>query len=561
RLHASIAEVLQSLYGDNSEAHAVELIYHLAEAASLADPARLVHFCSLAGERALQSYAWEEALSYFQQALAAKEGQPTDAEGAWLQFGLGRAQAATFEGHRLQEAVENFRRSLEYYASVGEVECATTVAEYPLPIFSGQRTGMAQLLAQALSLAPEDSHHAGRLLANYVRVLVIEEGDYEGAQDAYNRALQIARREGDEALEMRILASSTAGDSQYLRLQNTLVKSLRAIELANQADDPRTEVDVRLSAGLSLWWMGDLVGFGQQAQAALPPAERLRDNYWLASALWMNEMAAALRADWQQARELNERCLAVSPRDPRLRCSRALLEAALGDSDQAETHLAPLLESLAQSGSGPTLAHAWAALTLPLVGRIIGSSDHLEVAREAAEAILASPAVIPYFALMARSGLGLLAVLGKDPESARIQYEAITDGQSLRVPGTFMSFVRFVPSSTMTAARLCGLLAQTAGDHDQASIHFEDALSFCRQAGHRPELARCGFDYAVTLLAGDNRRESYAADRQRARTLLEETLDIAQELEMEPLRGRAEELLATLGSSRSSAPLYPDGLT
>jgi len=87
-----------------------------------------------------------------------------------------------------------------------------------MPVLPGYRTGMGGVIAQALDLVPSDSHAAGRLLANYVRVLVVEEGEYDAAQDAYNRALQIARREGDEALELRILASATAGDAQYLRL-------------------------------------------------------------------------------------------------------------------------------------------------------------------------------------------------------------------------------------------------------------------------------------------------------------------------------------------------------
>ena len=113
------------------------------------------------------------------------------------------------------------------------VEPAIAVAEYPFPLLPGRSTGVAQLIESALALVPPDSHAAGRLLSQKIRVLVIEEGDFDGAQEAFNRALDIARREGDEALEMRILASATAADVQYLRLQGGLVKSLRAIELAS----------------------------------------------------------------------------------------------------------------------------------------------------------------------------------------------------------------------------------------------------------------------------------------------------------------------------------------
>ena len=37
--------------------------------------------------------------------------------------------------------------------------------------------------------------------------------------------------------------------------------------------------------------------------------------------------------------------------------------------------------------------------------------------------------------------------------------------------------------------RLLGLLSHTIGELDQAVAHFEDALTFCRKAGYRPELA------------------------------------------------------------------------
>ncbi len=37
--------------------------------------------------------------------------------------------------------------------------------------------------------------------------------------------------------------------------------------------------------------------------------------------------------------------------------------------------------------------------------------------------------------------------------------------------------------------RLLGLLSQTMENRDQAAAHFEEALTFCRKAGYRPELA------------------------------------------------------------------------
>ncbi len=81
--------------------------------------------------------------------------------------------------------------------------------------------------------------------------------------------------------------------------------------------------------------------------------------------------------------------------------------------------------------------------------------------------------------------------------------------------------------------RLLGLLSHTMGNLDQASDHFEDALAFCRKAGYRPELAWTCCDYADTLL-----QRNEPGDREKAMSLLDESLAISIELGMRPLMER-----------------------
>ena len=82
-------------------------------------------------------------------------------------------------------------------------------------------------------------------------------------------------------------------------------------------------------------------------------------------------------------------------------------------------------------------------------------------------------------------------------------------------------------------SHILGLLAQTLGDLDQALVHFEDALDFCRRAGYRPVLALVCCDYADTLL-----QRNEPGDREKAMTLLDESLAISSELGMRPLMER-----------------------
>ena len=80
---------------------------------------------------------------------------------------------------------------------------------------------------------------------------------------------------------------------------------------------------------------------------------------------------------------------------------------------------------------------------------------------------------------------------------------------------------------------LLGLLAWTMGNPDQAVDHFEDSLAFCRKAGYRPGLAWTCCDYADTLL-----RRNRAGDREKAMSLLDESLSLSSELGMRPLMER-----------------------
>ena len=108
----------------------------------------------------------------------------------------------------------------------------------------------------------------------------------------------------------------------------------------------------------------------------------------------------------------------------------------------------------------------------------------------------------------------------------------------------------------LSVGRLLGLLAQTMGRLEDAVVHFEEALAFCRPAGYRPELAWSCHDYAETLLLRND-----PGDYQNASRLLDEGLSISTELGMRPLMERIAALRERAESLPARAPAYPDGLT
>ena len=146
--------------------------------------------------------------------------------------------------------------------------------------------------------------------------LGLQEGDYPGAKEAFNRALAIARQEGDTGLETWTLASASYVDIFHLNRQDGLEKSLRAIRLAHHIDDPRTEALARFWAANVLSDMGDLEGARTHASSGLAPAERLRDRQRLASAFWVNGNLHQSKGDWSPARDFGDRGLAALSTDP-----------------------------------------------------------------------------------------------------------------------------------------------------------------------------------------------------------------------------------------------------
>jgi DNA-binding CsgD family transcriptional regulator/Tfp pilus assembly protein PilF len=545
RLHARVGETLENRYGANAHLHAGELAFHFNQAQAVVGEQRLVRYSLLAGEQALAAYACQEALEHFQRALAAKQGKPMDYETAAILSGLGRAQAATLERHRIPEVVATLSLAVDYFAEVGDVAQITRIAELSFyPVF-GQSTGNIRLIELALSQVPADSREAGRLLARYAWVLATEEGDYQLAQQSFERALAIARLQEDPGLEMKTLAQSANVDMLHLEFQSSVEKGRRALDLAPNIDEPESEAIARYSMFLSYLALGDLEAMKVQVPHLFALAERLRDRFWMTLALRSYEDCARLAGDWSAAQSYSDRGLALSPGEARSLCTRTLIESQIGDFAAGEAYAQRLLEVMRQTPPGPTLEHAFTAMTLPLLSRISGNTQLLEPARAASQVTLASRTRIGNLEWSARAGLALIAEQTKDAGLAGEQYANL-----LPTRGTALPF------SMLSVDRVLGLLSQTRGDLDRAVAHFEDARAFCQRAGYIPELGWVCSDFAQALV-----RRGGAGDKPRARDLLEEALNIASRLEMPPLRAIARGHLESLQAIPAASAAYPAGLS
>ena len=528
-LHERVAGCIEKMHLPNVGVHAAEIVHHLAQSVSISDSEMLVKYSALAGEQALSTYAYEDAVDYFQQALDTLIGDDSsgvlkkvsNAETAAILFGLGKAQGAT---GMVLEAWASLERSFEFYCETRDVEHAVEVAGYPLFFIPGLRD-TTKMAAQALQLTPSHSLEAGRLLARYGMLLNLETGDHTLAQEALEKALLIAQRDGDILLEIQALTNAADVDWYHTRWGQVISKSEKAIALARRVQNPDVEVWPHYLAATSYWYSMPGQKVDEHARAALELAQRVRNKGFLSMALALNASLAQCNGEWETAREILDRCLALSPYFFYPLCRYATLEFEAGNFQQGELYLERLLELMRNTPPGAVGEYTIIPSTIACAAYVSGELRRFDVAREAAQIVLSSPGVSPTVASDTYVGLGFLAVLEKDEESAKRQYN------NLKSLGMV-----FMDEANTSMHRLLGLLAMTFGQPQVAAAHFEDALQLCRDTGYRPELAWVSLEYARLLLEGGSDSSNPQTDsRERGERLLGEGFTVAEELGMKPL--------------------------
>jgi ATP/maltotriose-dependent transcriptional regulator MalT len=166
------------------------------------------------------------------------------------------------------------------------------------------------------------------------------------------------------------------------------------------------------------------------------------------------------------------------------------------------------------------------AASIPVIDQVVRTGSGLDMAVDLARDLLAPDAAArgatPLLRLIARVGLGLVAVQRDDVELAREAY-----GELAHHEGTVLPYV------PVTCDRVLGLLGASTDELERAFEHFDAGLTFCRRAEYQVEHAWTASDYAEALL---DRGES--ADRKKAGSLQDEALAITRELGMTPLTER-----------------------
>jgi hypothetical protein len=308
RLHGLVGETLEAAHAADPGPHLAELAHHFVAAAPGGQVARAVRVATLAGRRALELLAWEDAAVLFERALAALElaERPDQLERCELLLALGEARMAASDVTAARAA---HRQAGELAGRIGAPEVlARAVLGLGLVVAGGiVDPDEVRLLEEArVALGGADSPLRARVLARLARALVYTP-QAERRLALSEEAVALARRLGDAATLAAVLFDrhlaiwgAEGAESAWERL----AMATEVVGLAERLGDHAMALRGRGLRRVDLLELGDLAGFDADLAAAERTAGELRQLHYR----WQLPMARAGRAllvgDFAAAEEL-----------------------------------------------------------------------------------------------------------------------------------------------------------------------------------------------------------------------------------------------------------------
>jgi tetratricopeptide (TPR) repeat protein len=547
-LHRAVGEAIERLYGTSTDSHVAELSRHFAEAASTGEHARALAYARRAGDRAMQSYAYEEAVAEYQRALRALDlAAPDEALRCEILLRMGAAQV---RAGRYPEAKEIHMRAAEVARSLGAADqLARAAIGYGEPQVEGGRVNrvLVDLLREALdALSDQDTPLRARTLARLSMELTFS--DDVQLKDALSReAVEMARRLGD------VTALGAALDARWMAiwgpdgLDERAALSEEILRLAQQTGNRDLELLGREQRAATSLEAGNILAVDTDLAAHAQLADELRMPVYLWSMTTIRATRALLTGAFEEAERLAETARALQPERRNARWANVLELSILrweqGRLRELQEAWQPLVDQY------PRLAVARAWHSLGEIERIEqGEQGNLESVRFAHHQMVEQ---IPH---RPRNGLWLQGLALTSLVTARLDDAPAAQAlYPLLRPyaGQFITMNMEQPVACLGSGSLyLGLLATTASRWPEAVEHFEASITEHERLGAVPFLTRTRYEYARMLL-----RRGEPADLDRAHELLERAAPTAQALGMTVVGAGIARLLETVPEKPHPHPL------
>lgn len=579
RLHRRIAQILESVYGDDLDRHLAELAHHYEAAAGGKGGTRAIDFAARAGERAASLLAFEEASSYYERALRAigtdgkvnrgiKVPDPRRCdlllalgETQWRAGDTPKARETFTEAAAIARRIHDANRLAAAAVGYGEGLGAYEFAE-------GADDVLVGLLEEALAaLESWPPRRAGRLYRGpqgdppevagarlRVRVLArlavelyyTDQVDRRAALG--QEAVELAQHLGDARAQLIALYGRFRSVLGPDALEERLAAAEEIVRLAEEIGDRETASRGRHLRLVTHLEAGNRPAVDAGTDAWVHHAEELRQPLFRWQVLSFQTMIALLEGRFADAERWMREALKISGHGPgqaaqiRYGAQRFLHHWGRGQLAEMEEDAREVADRYPWLPGWRTgLAVIYTELDRPVEARTyfeeLAAADFADMPRDG-----------NWLGSIAMASLAC-AYLG-DAGRASILYGLLEPYEQRCIVVHAGGF------ALGSAATFLGVLAATLSRFDEAVRLFETALVRNEELGARPMTAMTLIQHAAMLTSRNG-----PGDASGAIDLLQRALDLAGELEMVhagdvigDLRRRAESLLAVAGSTAAPLP-------
>jgi len=238
-MHERVADAISSVYADDLDAHLGELAYHYAQSVGTGDANRAIEYSCRAGEHALEQFAPEEAITWFQQARDLVEVGGGDS-GPLPRVLLGLGAAEKFAGEpTYRETLLLAARTAEERGD-DELLVAAALANYRgfwsnYGAVDDERVAVLRTAIDRSDACPPNDR--ARLLANLATEVVFRDG-LAARRALADEALSIARTTDDPATLAHVLMSRCVAVWHPSTLDDRLRHGEELAGLVEELGDP-----------------------------------------------------------------------------------------------------------------------------------------------------------------------------------------------------------------------------------------------------------------------------------------------------------------------------------
>jgi class 3 adenylate cyclase/tetratricopeptide (TPR) repeat protein len=229
RLHVRAANAIERRYADDIEEHAADLTHHLSRAGRSADRPRLVRYLTIAGERAADAAAFDDAVAHFDQALSLVERGNRDTRAELLE----RLAMALRSVGRWDDALRAMNEALDLYQALGRTDALGRLSWAMVSQLTWTaRIREAVQAAQRALAALGDIASADRArLLSAMGWAVSLGGDHAMAKQMFDQARSLADQVGNERALADVLHMQTIHHFGYAEFIDGVSVGLRAAEV------------------------------------------------------------------------------------------------------------------------------------------------------------------------------------------------------------------------------------------------------------------------------------------------------------------------------------------